>query len=175
MENKGANSTLYWTYLTQGNNRMVIAATSSGLSYVGSWNESDQAFADWAHKVFSNYERVQDDEKMELYVRQLEEYLAGERTSFTYPVDLQGTPFQRAVWDAMSQVPYGKTASYLEVAQSLDKPNSVRAVGTAIGRNPVLIVAPCHRIIGKNGALTGYRGGLAMKEQLLKLEKASNH
>jgi methylated-DNA-[protein]-cysteine S-methyltransferase len=134
-----------------------------------------QAFEEWSGKVFGNYKRVQDDKIMKPYTQQLEEYMSGKRTSFTVPLDLQGTPFQLAVWDAMSQVPYGKTASYLEVAQYLDKPKSVRAVGTAIGRNPVLIVAPCHRIIGKNGALTGYRGGLAMKEQLLKLESASNH
>jgi methylated-DNA-[protein]-cysteine S-methyltransferase len=175
MTNNGADLILNWTYLINGQNQLVIAATTDGLCYVGSWNEPLLAFEEWSRKVFGNYERVQDDKIMKPYTKQLEEYMAGKRTSFTVPLDLQGTPFQLAVWDAMSQVPYGKTASYLEVAQYLDKPKSVRAVGTAIGRNPVLIVAPCHRIIGKNGALTGYRGGLAMKEQLLKLESPSNH
>jgi methylated-DNA-[protein]-cysteine S-methyltransferase len=174
MENKEENASLYWTHFIYGKDRLVIAATEAGLCYVSAWNEPFETFELWSGKVFGNYKQVQDDSQMEPYSRELGEYMAGERDSFTVSLDLQGTPFQLAVWDAMSRIPYGKTASYMDVAQSLDKPESVRAVGTAIGRNPVLIVAPCHRIIGKNGALTGYRGGLAMKEQLLRLERAES-
>jgi methylated-DNA-[protein]-cysteine S-methyltransferase len=171
MEYKGVIDSLYWTYLSYGQDRLVIAATESGLCYVGAWNEPFETFELWSGKVFDKFKRIQDDSKMEPYSRELREYMAGKRTTFTVPLDLQGTPFQLAVWEAMSRINYGKTASYMDVAQSLNKPESVRAVGTAIGRNPVLIVAPCHRIIGKNGALTGYRGGLKMKEQLLNLER----
>jgi methylated-DNA-[protein]-cysteine S-methyltransferase len=171
MEYKGVIDSLYWTYLSYGQDRLVIAATESGLCYVGAWNEPFETFELWSGKVFDKFKRIQDDREMEPYSRELGEYMAGKRTTFTVPLDLQGTPFQLAVWEAMSRINYGKTASYMDVAQSLNKPESVRAVGTAIGRNPVLIVAPCHRIIGKNGALTGYRGGLKMKEQLLNLER----
>ncbi|BBI34255.1 methylated-DNA--[protein]-cysteine S-methyltransferase [Cohnella abietis] len=175
MENKGEAPYLYWTYLTQGSEQLVIAATSQGLCYVGSWEQSLQVVKDWAKKSYPSYEWVQDEAHMEPYHRQLKEYLEGERTSFSLPLDLQGTPFQRSVWDAMSQVPYGQTVSYLDVAQILHNPKSVRAVGSAIGKNPVLIVAPCHRIIGKNGGMTGYRGGIPMKQQLLSLESAGRH
>ena len=86
-------------------------------------------------------------------------------------MDLHGTPFQMAVWEALRKIPFGVTVSYTDIAERIGKPSSVRAVGTAIGANPVLITVPCHRVIAKSGKLTGYRGGLDMKEQLLGLEK----
>ncbi|TFE19664.1 methylated-DNA--[protein]-cysteine S-methyltransferase [Cohnella luojiensis] len=165
---------LYWATINQGNDQLIVAASEQGLCYVGGWGESLRTFQDWAEKNFRGYEQVMDESRMEPFVQQLEEYFAGQRTSFTMPLDLRGTPFQMSVWEAMGKIPYGRTASYLDVAESLQRPKSVRAVGTAIGRNPVLIVAPCHRIIGKNGALTGYRGGLPMKERLLQHEKTAS-
>ncbi len=170
MELINENNKIYWSYLAHGEDRLVIAASSDGLCYVGSWNETYQTFESWAGKHFVGIPLVQDVSVMKPYAEQLMEYLAGERTSFSVSLDLRGTAFQQSVWEAMSRIPYGRTASYQDIAQVLERPKSVRAVGTAIGRNPVLIVGPCHRIIGKNGALTGYRGGLQMKEQLLKLE-----
>jgi methylated-DNA-[protein]-cysteine S-methyltransferase len=174
MRNKGEEQILYYTYLTHENRQLVIAATSKGLCYVGSWDQSLAEIKELAAKRMKIERFEQDEKRMSPYAQQLAEYFSGKRTTFTIPMDLQGTQFQLAVWSAMSEVPYGKTASYYDVAQKLQKPLAVRAVGTAIGRNPVLIVAPCHRIIGKNGQLTGYRGGLEMKEQLLKLENATN-
>jgi methylated-DNA-[protein]-cysteine S-methyltransferase len=173
MGNKGEEQILYYTYLTLEDRQMVIAATAKGLCYVGSWDQSLAEMKEWASKHMKVERFEQDEKQMSPYARQLEEYFSGKRTTFTIPLDLQGTPFQLEVWSAMREVPYGKTASYHDVAQKLQKPLAVRAVGTAIGRNPVLIVAPCHRIIGKNGTLTGYRGGLEMKDQLLKLENAT--
>jgi methylated-DNA-[protein]-cysteine S-methyltransferase len=173
VRDKTEEQTIFWTYVSDGKHQLVIAATSSGLCYVGSWDRPLSEMMEWAGKCFGNCQFLQENEKMDIYSQQLEEYFNGQRTAFTIPLHLEGTPFQQSVWEAMSQVPYGKTASYLNVAQTLQKPKSVRAVGTAIGRNPVLIVAPCHRIIGKNGGLTGYRGGLDMKKQLLKLENTS--
>ncbi|MNG17458.1 Methylated-DNA--protein-cysteine methyltransferase, inducible [compost metagenome] len=104
------------------------------------------------------------------YIQQLDEYLSGKRSEFSLPLDLRGTGFQQGVWAALNDISHGETVSYSQVAESLGKSNAVRAVGTAIGANPVLIVVPCHRVVGKNGALTGYRGGLLNKEKLLKLE-----
>ena len=102
---------------------------------------------------------------------QLERYFAGQSKSFDLPLDLQsGTPFQQSVWSALLAVPAEKTLSYGQLASTIGKPAAVRAVGAAVGRNPVSIVVPCHRIVGSNGALTGYAGGIARKAALLKLE-----
>ena len=105
--------------------------------------------------------------------RELGEYLAGKRTVFDVPVMPKGTDFQRAVWRALLKIPYGQTRSYQQIAHALGKPAAVRAVANAIGKNPVWILIPCHRVIGKGGALTGYAGGLPMKKALLELEAAS--
>ncbi|MGB3998107.1 MAG: methylated-DNA--[protein]-cysteine S-methyltransferase [Bacilli bacterium] len=103
--------------------------------------------------------------------RQLEEYFAGNRQTFELPIALSGTAFQVAVWECLLKIPYGKTATYGEIAESLGKKKATRAVGAACGANPLMIVVPCHRVIGKNGRLTGYAGGLAVKDALLRLEK----
>ncbi len=103
---------------------------------------------------------------------ELREYFAGERTGFTVPLRPVGTAFQHAVWDAVAAIPYGETASYAELAQQIGRPLAVRAVGAAVGRNPVTVVVPCHRVIGSAGALTGYAGGLDRKRTLLALERA---
>lgn len=102
--------------------------------------------------------------------RQLGEYFAGARTSFELPLDLEGTRFQRKAWLALAEIPYGETRSYAEQAAHLGRPHAVRAVGHANGRNPLPIVLPCHRVIGSNGSLTGFGGGLHVKRALLDLE-----
>lgn len=103
---------------------------------------------------------------------QLAEYFAGERTEFDLPLAPEGTPFQRAVWDALLRIPYGATSSYGAIARVIGRPDASRAVGAANGRNPIAILIPCHRVIGANGTLTGYGGGLSTKEFLLELERA---
>jgi methylated-DNA-[protein]-cysteine S-methyltransferase len=102
--------------------------------------------------------------------KQLDEYFSGKRKFFNLPVLLSGTPFQFQVWEAVNKIPFGQTTSYLKLSQALGNPGAIRAVGAAIGANPILIVVPCHRIIGTNGQLTGYAGGLDRKELLLELE-----
>jgi methylated-DNA-[protein]-cysteine S-methyltransferase len=102
---------------------------------------------------------------------QLEEYFAGERRAFDLPLDLRGTPFQLAVWERLREIPYGSTISYLQLAVSLGRRDRVRAAGAAVGRTPVPIVVPCHRVIGSDGSLTGYGGGLDRKRALLDLEQ----
>lgn len=102
--------------------------------------------------------------------RELQEYFAGRRTSFSVPLDPVGTDFQTRVWRALSEIPFGETRSYGDIARRIGSPAAVRAVGAANGRNPLSIVVPCHRVIGTSGQLTGFAGGLAIKEQLLTLE-----
>ena len=104
--------------------------------------------------------------------RQLDEYFAGARTCFSVPLELDGTPFQREAWLALADIPYGQTVSYAEQARRLGRPDAVRAVGAANGRNPVPIVLPCHRVIGSDGSLTGFGGGLGVKRALLQHEGA---
>jgi len=103
-------------------------------------------------------------------MQQLDEYFAGKRTTFDVPLDLRGTEFQRQVWNGLADIPCGEAITYAEHASRLGKTNAVRAVGTAIGRNPVSIIVPCHRVIGSSGSLTGYAGGLERKRHLLALE-----
>jgi len=101
---------------------------------------------------------------------QLDEYFAGERSAFDLELDLRGSAFQRAVWDALLEIPYGETRSYGEIARRIGRPDRARAVGAANGSNPVSIVVPCHRVIGADGSLTGYGGGLERKRWLLEHE-----
>jgi methylated-DNA-[protein]-cysteine S-methyltransferase len=102
--------------------------------------------------------------------RQLRAYFAGNLKEFTLPLDPHGTAFQKRVWDALLTIPFGETRSYAQIARQIGTPTAYRAVGAANGRNPLSIVAPCHRVIGTNGALTGFAGGLATKQKLLALE-----
>ena len=102
--------------------------------------------------------------------RQLGEYFAGQRDAFDLPLAPTGTDFQRQVWGALAEIPYGETRSYGDIARAIGKPSASRAVGAANGRNPLSIIVPCHRVIGQSGSLTGYAGGLPIKQALLKLE-----
>jgi len=104
------------------------------------------------------------------FERQLSEYLEGRRRVFELPLHLEGSEFQKEVWEAVFQIPYGQTASYGEIAHLIGKPKASRAVGAANGANPIPIVIPCHRVIGSDGSLTGYGGGLALKSRFLALE-----
>ena len=102
---------------------------------------------------------------------ELDEYFAGERTDFGVALEMKGTPFQRTVWSALREIPYGETRSYGELARAIGNPSAVRAVGLANGRNPIAVIVPCHRVIGADGTLTGYGGGLERKRTLLDLER----
>ena len=104
-------------------------------------------------------------------VKQLESYFAGELEEFSLPLEPSGTVFMKQVWDALCEIPYGKTASYGEIAERVGRPKAARAVGLANNRNPIPIIIPCHRVIGADGSLTGYAGGLDMKKKLLDLER----
>ncbi|WP_373952055.1 methylated-DNA--[protein]-cysteine S-methyltransferase [Vibrio pomeroyi] len=101
---------------------------------------------------------------------QLDRYFAGEAVQFDLPIAAKGTPFQQSVWHALTTIPYGVTWSYAQLADAIGNPKAVRAVGLANGKNPVSVIVPCHRVIGKNGKLTGYAGGIERKQRLLAIE-----
>jgi len=114
---------------------------------------------------------VIDDEANREAIQQLQEYFDGRRTQFDLPMDVQGTPFQVAVWEELRKISYGSTCSYIDIARALGKPGAARAVGMANHENPVPVVIPCHRVVGANGSLTGYAGGIRLKQQLLGIEQ----
>jgi O-6-methylguanine DNA methyltransferase len=122
------------------------------------------------HKQYPNQELIIDNSKFMHEIKQLNEYFNGDRTSFELDMDLNVSPFYKKVLMEVSKVPYGKTASYSDIARRVNNSKAVRAVGSANARNPIPIIIPCHRIITKSGMLGGYRGGLPMKEKLLKFE-----
>ena len=122
------------------------------------------------HPVRINPAWQRDDEALAEARRQLEEYFAGERSTFDLKLHMDGTAFQRTVWHALTEIPYGETISYGELAKRIGRPDRARAVGTANGQNPIAVIVPCHRVIGANGKLVGYGGGLDNKRKLLELE-----
>ena len=162
---------VYWNVVTFRDWRLYLAATEAGLCSLTLPNGTFEALRERVAKSIPGAQLVESAEQMEPYTRQLSEYLRGERSEFTLPLDLRGTPFQVAVWNALCRIPYGETRSYAEIAQDVKRAKAVRAVGAANGANPVAIIVPCHRVIGKDGSLTGYTsGGLLVKARLLQLE-----
>jgi O-6-methylguanine DNA methyltransferase len=173
IEQKPATQTLYWASVPGPIGSCILMATEGGICWAGTpGTTADIGFA-WVRRKLQ-IERVVTGEKsgpLEKAVDELTRYLAGERIQFTCSLDLHGTSFQIAVWKELLRIPYGETRSYLEIAQAIGRPAAVRAVGAANGSNPIAIIVPCHRVIGSNGSLTGYGGGLPAKEWLLALEK----
>lgn len=110
-------------------------------------------------------------EMSELAAKELDEYFSGKRKSFDLPLEPQGTEFQRKVWNALLEIPYGETRSYKDIAEKIRNPRACRAVGGANNKNPIVILIPCHRVVGSHGGLVGYGLGLPMKQQLLDIEK----
>lgn len=145
---------------------MTLAATDRGL--VGAWFDAQQ------HHPGPLAAPVIDDHPWLRAAReQLQAYFTGTLRRFTVPLDLQGTPFQRAVWQALLQLSAGETTTYSRIADAAGAPGASRAAGGAVGRNPVSIIVPCHRVVGRDGSLTGYAGGLDRKRALLSLEAST--
>ena len=143
---------------------MLLIARGDGLAGIHFEGER------WQPAIGADWRRAPGHPLLRAAQAQLDEYFAGRRTRFDLPLAPLGTPFQRAVWAAIAAVPYGATLAYRELAARAGRPRSVRAAGAATGRNPWTIVVPCHRIVGADGALTGYAGGLERKRALLALE-----
>ena len=159
------SKTIYFTEFDSPIGALLIQATVRGVS--GIWMQQDR-----------NYPRdralwIRDDARLGEARQQLEEYFSGSRAKFDVPLDLVGTEFQRRVWTALQDVDYGQTISYALLARIIQRPHAVRAVGSANGRNRIPIIIPCHRVIGSDGSLTGYSGGIERKRWLLAHERAT--
>jgi methylated-DNA-[protein]-cysteine S-methyltransferase len=141
---------------------LLLAGSRDGLNYV--------SFSTSRHAVAVGLEWTEDRALFGEVIQQLREYFAGERKTFLLTLRPEGTDFQRAVWLELQKIPYGETISYKELAERIGKPKAVRAVGAANGANPIPIIIPCHRVIGNDGSLTGFGGGLQLKKRLLELE-----
>jgi methylated-DNA-[protein]-cysteine S-methyltransferase len=143
---------------------MIIAASDAGIA--GIWFEGQKHLPD-----HSKWPIDEEHPLLKQAIVQLNDYFAGRRTSFDLPLDLQlGTAFQQSVWRALLAIPHGAKTTYATLSRDIGAPQAARAVGAAVGRNPVSIVVPCHRVLGTGGSLTGYAGGLHRKNALLKLE-----
>ena len=144
---------------------LTLVATERGLAAI-LWENDDPRRVPLGEVVESDDHPV-----LMATESQLREYFSGLREMFELPLDFRGTDFQRRVWSALLTIPYGETRSYLQIAQQIGSPAAVRAVGAANGRNPLSIIAPCHRVLGSNGKLTGFAGGLETKARLLSHER----
>lgn len=153
-----------------GGTPLAVVATAAGGALVALSLFASTAAAEAAAPV--DAARRPDQPPLPEARRQLAEYFAGKRRDFALPLDPHGTAFERGVWRALVAIPYGETRSYAEVAMSIGRPTACRAVGRANGSNPIAVVIPCHRVIGSDGSLTGYGGGLELKRLLLDLEGA---
>lgn len=168
----GSETTLYWNSVASPQGACVMLGTASGICWLGTPGTPLDTGLKWIQRKINVASVIEDAtvEPLHQATDQLERYFAGECISFTCQLDLHGTPFQLQVWNALTRIPYGETRSYAEIAQEIGHPSAVRAVGAANGANPIAIIVPCHRVIGSNGALTGYGGGLPTKAWLLALE-----
>lgn len=163
---------LYWTQMTHNDKTYYLLFSDKGLCYIGSPNASFDQVTDWSKKKLPTASYTKNNSLAESYVKEIQRFLNGRQQRFECPVDLIGTAFQLAVWDALSKIPYGETRTYTAIAQATGRPKAVRAVATAIGANPLLMIVPCHRVIAKSGSLAGFRAGIEMKKELLSLEKS---
>jgi len=155
---------LYWHEIDSPVGRLLLAGDGDRLSQV--------YFQSGPRPLQPADDCIADGKPFRVAIRQLGEYFAGERRRFELPLAPRGTEFQRRVWRALTEIPYGKTVSYGELARRIGKPSAPRAVGLANGANPLPIIVPCHRVIGADGSLTGFGGGLPIKRKLLALEGA---
>lgn len=167
------NNEIYYYTLVIGEEAWTLIASEQGLCRLLYPNDRLEDALPWLERHWPGRRLTTNRERFEEWgaLRSLGRYFAGEPVDFRdIPLDLRGTAFQRSVWSALAEIPHGETRSYRELAEAIGNPGAVRAVGTANGRNPIPVVVPCHRVIGRDGTLTGYRGGLSMKQRLLELE-----
>lgn len=157
------NSNMKYDFCETGRGPLLVAIDQDGLRHV--------EFMLGERPVMPQADWQQDDKALAPYVAQFTAYFAGQLQQFDLPMAARGTPFQQTVWRALCDIPHGETVSYLEIAQAIGNPKAVRAVGAANGRNPLSIIVPCHRVIGRSGDLTGYAGGIPIKRWLLALEQ----
>lgn len=163
------NDQHYMTTFDSQVGELTLVSTDTGLRAV-LWPTEREGRVPLAEKITS----MPDHRVLSATRSQLEEYFRGERTEFDLPLDLRGTEFQKSAWLALASIPFGETVTYAEQAARIGRPAAVRAIGAANGRNPVSIILPCHRVVGANGDLTGFAGGIETKRDLLAFEKEAN-
>lgn len=164
---------VFYTTMDSPIGPLWLVATPTGLCRVGLPGESWAALEEWlARRVWPEM-LEENPEVLAHAVAQLREYFSRLRRRFDLSLDLRGTPFQQRVWAELLCIPYGQTVSYGELARRIGRPGAARAVGTAVGANPVPIIVPCHRVVGADGSLVGYGGGLEVKAALLRLEEGA--
>lgn len=164
------NKKLYYDYLTKDNQSYVLIATEKGLCFLGCVDMDERYWENWKKRYYDDFALVYSSKALASYVKELSSYLDKKKQSLSIVIDLEGTSFQKEVWHALQTIPYGETSTYSSIATQLNRPTAVRAVANAISANPLLIFIPCHRVLGKNGGLTGFRSGIDVKKKLLKLE-----
>jgi O-6-methylguanine DNA methyltransferase len=166
------NAHLHWRIIETGLGKFIVLKADTGLL----WLDVDEPKARaYSQKTLAKYVDFKDDARAFALetsgvALQLQEYVEGKRKAFSLDLELVGTPFQKSVWRALLEIPYGKTVSYQDIAKKLGRPKASRAVAKAVGANPFLILIPCHRVIGSDGNLRGFRAGLELKKKLLALE-----
>ena len=164
---------LYYTTLNTPIQSLFIVSSEKGLIKIIFYNKSKSTPIPNLQKEYVESSLIANQTKNQIALEQLSEYFKGIRKKFSVPLDIQGTSFQKLIWRTITQIPYGQTCSYGEIAKRIGKPKAARAVGMANHNNPIPIIIPCHRIIGSDGSLTGYAAGMSIKEKLLDFEK--NH
>lgn len=155
---------MHYRYLDSPLGRLLLVGNDAGLNLV---------HMDEQTRLPPQTSWTQAERQLDQACRQLDEYFGGQRRRFDLPLAPRGTAFQQAVWRALLEIPFGETCTYRQQAERIGRPTAIRAVGTANGANPLAVIVPCHRVIGSDGSLTGYAGGLARKALLLELEGAS--
>jgi methylated-DNA-[protein]-cysteine S-methyltransferase len=156
-------ATRYWTEIDSPIGKLLLVGTDSKLTHLG--------FQSGPKPMTIDPKWIENVEPFAEVIRQLEAYFAGELMEFNVPLAPDGTAFQRDVWNALREIPYGETTSYGELARQIGNPKAARAVGAANGRNPIPVIVPCHRVIGSTGSMIGFGGGISIKEKLLALER----
>ncbi|TRM11800.1 methylated-DNA--[protein]-cysteine S-methyltransferase [Lentibacillus cibarius] len=168
--------TLYYDQIDTPIGTMFVVSNGKAIVRIdyGSLHSMNNKLASWLKRYFPDSRLVHSPEQVKQAKYELLEYFQGTRKTFSFPFSFYGTPFQTQVWQALfNLLPYGETTAYKDIAQAIGNPKAVRAVGGAVNKNPISIVVPCHRVVGANGKMVGYGGGLDKKEFLLALEK--NH
>ncbi|MFE5322599.1 methylated-DNA--[protein]-cysteine S-methyltransferase [Paenibacillus sp. NPDC056579] len=166
------STSIHYTEVSSPIGPLIVAASDSGLCHIefGRFSDNEADLQKWSDRWFGTTEWEESGSKLTEAQNQLEQYFDGSRTTFDVPLDLRGTPFQVKVWRALTQVPYGQVCSYKDIGRAIQSEKAVRAVGGANNKNPVPIIVPCHRVIGADGSMVGYGGGLDVKTRLLRLE-----
>lgn len=161
----------YWTELSTAKGTVYIIASNEAIVWVGTPGSSLEKGTEYIHNKFFVEEFINTDNTiLNIAKKELGKYFKGKKVQFSGPFEFKGTEFQKKVWLEMSNIPFGTTVTYSDLARSIESPKTVRAVGMTCGLNPIAIMIPCHRVVGKGGKLTGYAGGLEIKKWLLELE-----